>query len=159
MRRVIFILFLFLFSLRIQAQETEVRQYSVKGVITDEKGAAIMSGNISVHYIPDSTQLLITTSDEKGRFSITLKPGTYFLKFSSLNYEEKIIRDIIVSDKDIDIGSVSVKAKIKLLQEVIITSEKKLMDLELDKRVYNVSQDVNSIGANASEILENIPSV
>ena len=118
-----------------------------------------MSGNISVHYIPDSTQLLITTSDEKGRFSITLKPGTYFLKFSSLNYEEKIIRDIIVSDKDIDIGSVSVKAKIKLLQEVIITSEKKLMDLELDKRVYNVSQDVNSIGANASEILENIPSV
>lgn len=159
MRSLTFILFLFLFSLHIQAQENEPKQYSVKGMITDEKGTGIMSGNISVHDVSDSTQLLMTTSDEKGRFTITLKPGTYFLKFSSLNYEEKTINDVIVSDKDIDVGTVLIKAKIKLLQEVIVTSEKKLMDLELDKRVYNVSQDVSNIGANASEILENIPSV
>ena len=106
-----FILVLFIFSLQIQAQENEVKQYSVKGVITDEKGAGVMSGNISVHDISDSTQLLTTTSDEKGRFTFTLKPGMYFLKFSSVNYEEKTISDIIVSDKDIDLGTVSIKAK------------------------------------------------
>ena len=40
-----------------------------------------------------------------------------------------------------------------------MTSEKKIMELKLDKRIYNVSQDVSNIGANASEILANIPSV
>ena len=46
-----------------------------------------------------------------------------------------------------------------MLTEVIVNAEKKLMALELDKRVYNVSLDVSNIGANASEILANIPSV
>ena len=64
-----------------------------------------------------------------------------------------------ISATDLNLGKLVIKATAATLSEVVVTSEKKLMELKLDKRVYNVSQDVTNIGSNASDILANIPSV
>ena len=157
-RQLLVILFLIPGSLFSQAQ-IESNQFSISGIITGEKGATIPYSNISLHKTADSSQVADTSSDEKGKFSISIAPGSYFLKISFLFYEEKLLPGLIIADKDIDLGSISLKAKTKMLAEVVVVSEKKLMAFELDKRVYNVSQDVSNIGANASEILANIPSV
>lgn len=143
----------------LQAQTTDTTQFNINGTITDEKGSTIPYSNISLHKTADSSQVAITASDEKGKFNISAVPGSWFLKISFLSYEEKKVANIIITDKDIDLGSISLGIATKTLSEVTVTSEKKLMELELDKRVYNVSQDVSNIGANASEILGNIPSV
>ena len=45
------------------------------------------------------------------------------------------------------------------LDEVVVTSEKKLFNYEIDRKVYNVDQDMMSRSGSASEILQNIPSV
>lgn len=157
-RRILLILFLVPGCLFTQAQ-IESTQFSLSGIITNEKDIPIANGNISLHKTTDSSQVAVTSSDEKGKFGIAVAPGTYFLKISFLSYEEKILDSVILADRDVDLGSILLKAAIKMLTEVVVTSEKKLMSLELDKRVYNVSQDVSNIGANASEILANIPSV
>lgn len=159
MIRLTVILMFILFSTTVISQVTVSRQYSISGIITDTKGTTIPFANISLYRIADSSQVNATASDEKGGFSISAKAGSYYLKVSFLSYEEKRISGITVSDKDIDLGYISMKNTSKLLTEVVVTSEKKLMQLELDKRVYQVSQDVSNIGANASEILANIPSV
>src|SRR5688572_28785105 len=147
------------FTLYLNAQVDENKKYSVQGVVIDEKGKPISYSNILLYNLVDSVQVSATATDEKGKFGFSVIPGSYFLKISFLSYEEKVVQDISISNKDVDIGSVSLQASPKVLSEVVVTSEKKLMELQLDKRVYNVSQDVSNIGANASEILENIPSV
>ena len=147
------------FSLQLCAQTEESKKYAVRGVVTDEKGIAIPYCSISLYKITDSSRIATEATDDKGKFNLTVSPGSYFLKASFLSYEEKIINGIVVSNSDVDAGTVSLKASSKLLGEVQVTSEKKLMELQLDKRVYNVSKDVSNIGANASEVLANIPSV
>ena len=159
MKRVSAIVFQAFFTLYLNAQIDEGKKYSVQGTVIDEKGKLIPYSNILLYNVVDSSQVSATASDEKGKFGFSVAPGSYFLKISFLSYEEKIVQDISISDKDVDIGSVSLTTSVKVLSEVVVTSEKKLMELQLDKRVYNVSKDVSNIGANASEILENIPSV
>jgi len=159
MKRLSAILLQAFFTLYLNAQVDENKKYSVQGVVIDEKGKPISYSNILLYNLVDSVQVSATATDEKGKFGFSVIPGSYFLKISFLSYEEKVVQDISISNKDVDIGSVSLQASPKVLSEVVVTSEKKLMELQLDKRVYNVSQDVSNIGANASEILENIPSV
>ncbi len=152
------ILFLVAGCLFTQAQ-VKSTQFTLSGIVTDEKDIPVANSNISLHKTTDSSQVAVTFSNGKGKFGIVASPGTYFLKVSFLSYEEKILDSVIPADRDLDLGSISLKAAAKMLTEVVVTSEQKLMDLELDKRIYNVSQDVSNIGANASEILANIPSV
>ena len=157
MRLIAVILLQTFFSLQLFAQTDEKKKYSIKGIVTDEKGKLIDNCNILLYNSIDSSQVSATVSDEKGKFDLSVIPGSYYIKMSFLSYEEKIISAITINDKDVDVGSVSLQASAKVLSEVVVTSEKKLMELQLDKRVYNVSQDVSNIGANASEILGEYP--
>lgn len=159
MRLIVLIIFQTIFSLHLTAQTEDNRKYAVRGIVKDEKGKTIPYSNILLFSSSDSLQVAATASDDKGRFDLTVGPGTYFLKVSFLSYEEKLINGITVIDKDIELDPIAMRASAKVLKEVVVTAEKKLMELKLDKKVYNVSQDVGNIGANASEILENIPSV
>lgn len=159
MKLIASILLQIFFSLQLIAQTDEDKKYFIRGIVKDEKSRPIPYTNILLYNATDSLQLSATASDDKGKFDFAVIPGAYFLRISFLSYEERTVTGITVSDKDVELDSISLKAAIKVLSEVVVTSQKKLMELELDKRVYNVSQDVSNIGANASEILENIPSV
>ena len=62
-------------------------------------------------------------------------------------------------DKDITLGNLFLSAKAKMMNEVIVTSEKPQMKLELDKRVYAIGKDLSNVGGTASDVLSNLPSV
>ena len=147
------------FSILLVAQTEENKKYAIRGVVKDERGKMIAYSNILLFNSSDSVQVSAAASDVKGRFDFTVNPGSYFLKISFLSFEEKTISGINVTDTDVEVDSIFLRASGKILGEVVVTSQKKLMELHLDKKVFNVSQDVSNIGANASEILENIPSV
>ena len=157
---IIFIILLqFLCSIQIFGQTEENKKFSIRGVVTDEKRKPIPYSSVLLYNTLDSVQVSAAASDDHGKFNLSVDTGSYFLKISFLSYEERIISGINISDKDVELAPAILKTSIKVLNEVVVTAEKKLMELKLDKKVYNVSQDVSSIGANASEILENIPSV
>lgn len=46
-----------------------------------------------------------------------------------------------------------------MLQEAVIESEQNEMTMTLEKKVFNVTQDITSRGGSVSDVLENIPSV
>lgn len=150
-------LFVLIFS-SVSAQVNEEKKFSVTGIVVNDKGAAIPYSSVSLHKSTDSSQVLITASDDNGAFDLDVAPGSWYLKITFLTYDEKKL-PLTISDKDVDLGPVTLSTNAKTLSEVVVTSEKKLMELKLDKRIYNVSQDVSNIGSNASEILANIPSV
>jgi outer membrane receptor protein involved in Fe transport len=59
----------------------------------------------------------------------------------------------------VDLGSISLQSSTADLDEVVVQGEKTLMELSLDKRVFNVGKDLANAGGNASDILMNLPSV
>lgn len=142
----------------VPAQGPQDKKFSIKGIIINDKGSPVPFAGISLYKRPDSVYVSTVSSDITGQFNLTVSTGSWELKISSVSYQDKTVPfDITASD--LNLGYIEIKASATTLGEVVVTSEKKLMELKLDKRVYNVSQDVSNIGSNASEILGNIPSV
>lgn len=135
------------------------QEASVTGSVKDEQGQAVPFANLILYNQSDSTTAAGAVSDAEGKFELSAKSGTYYLKITFLSYEEKIIPNIALSGRPVNLGTVTLKASADMLKEVVIEGEKAQMELQLDKRVFNVSQDLSNIGANAADILGNLPSV
>ena len=98
-------------------------------------------------------------SDEQGKFSVPVEPGKYFLRISFLSYEEEVVPNVTISNSNINVGVVTLKEDSQVLEEVVVKGEKASMELQLDKRVFNIEKDLSNVGRNASDILGNLPSV
>ncbi len=159
MLRSCFCFVMFLTGFGAFTQDTTSPEFSIKGRIMNDQSKPVGLANITLYNKQDSASLKNVVSDEKGNFLVSVRPGIYFLRISFQSFEDKLIPDLAIADKDLDVGTVQLMTKTKTLQEVVVTSEKSQMKLELDKRVFNVSKDINNIGLNASDILNNIPSV
>ena len=143
----------------VYAQDTEQQGPLITGVIVDVRKIPIPYGNVAVHSITDSTLITGGVSDDKGKFQVPVKRGKYFLKISFLSYKEKLIPNVVVSDAKIDVGVITLQEDSQVLEEVVVQGEKASMELQLDKRVFNVQKDLSNVGRNASDILGNLPSV
>jgi outer membrane receptor protein involved in Fe transport len=142
----------------VSAQDQKDKKFSVSGTIVNDKGIVVPFASISLLKKQDSIAISTVTSDTTGQFSFSVSSGSWELKVSSVAYQDQTV-PFAISASDLNLGKLVIKATAATLREVVVTSEKKLIELKLDKRVYNVSQDVTNIGSNASDILANIPSV
>ncbi|MBU1821872.1 MAG: TonB-dependent receptor family protein [Bacteroidetes bacterium] len=100
-----------------------------------------------------------TTTGEDGSFSITTGATDFFVEVSFIGYESQSKRDINIRDGKVDIGVIQLAEDSRALQEVVVRGEKSRTEFKLDKRVFNVGQDLASTGASALEVLNNVPSV
>ena len=129
------------------------------GTVTDENGEAIPFANVTAYRSRDSSLAGGTATNEIGFYKLELRPGNYFLKYSFLSYETQTIYDVTLSHTPTMLRDIKLKIKTELLDEVEITADRSQMELKLDKRVFNIEKDLANTGANAAEILDNIPSV
>jgi outer membrane receptor protein involved in Fe transport len=151
------ILTFFLLSQILASAQTT--RYTISGRVHDELNKPVPFANAAVYSKSDSTLLTGAASDENGFFSIPINPGNYYLKITFLSYKETTIPNVNVVDGDINVGAITLKADTRLLETVEIQGEKSQMELQLDKRVFNVGTDLSSSGGNAADILNNVPSV
>ncbi len=98
-------------------------------------------------------------SDEMGRFQIPNTMENYYLKIEFLGYEELKIYSRDINSEVLDINKISLQKKSNNLQEYEVRAEKSQNEFKLDKRVFNVGQDVVSQGGSALDVLNNVPSV
>ncbi len=154
------------------------------GKIFDENGKPIDGASIQLIQNKMDTVikkkrdvvLAIKLSDKKGDFSIENLPvmGSFRLRISALGfklYEEKqsFIPDAnaaknmdvsnLLSMSDKDLGNIKLFTDSKQLQNVTVNATKPLLQLYLDKKVYNVEKDITSTGGTALDVMKNVPSV
>ncbi len=100
-------------------------------------------------------------ADEKGNFEIDLPLGTFFALVEFMGFEALKSSSFTLNPKQntMDLGTISLQSSTADLDEVVVQGEKTLMELSLDKRVFNVGKDLANAGGNASDILMNLPSV
>ena len=141
------------------AQDEPSDEYFIAGRLEDNNKQPVLFANVALYTTKDSVLSGGLASDENGKFSIPAKSGNYFLKITYLTLDEKIVPDVTVASQNVDLGTISLKSNAKVLEELVVKGEKSQMDLQLDKRVFNVGKDLSNIGSNASDILNNMPSV
>ncbi len=135
-------------------------QAMVAGWISNDKNEAIPYAAVEIYNSSDSTAITGAATDEGGKFSLNVPAGNYFLKVSFLAYAPKTITDIQLTENTMkSLGQITLEAEGILLDDLEIVEERSQMELHVDKRVFNVGKDMANIGSNASELLDNIPSV
>ena len=136
---------------------------SVTGFVKDSvKDSPLAFVNILLQNTTDSSKFEGTTTDHNGRFEFhSVRSGEYVIKISYLGYKNKITHQFTINSKNkkVDIGTILLKDTTVTLEEVLITSQKGLYNNSIDKKVYNVSQDIFSKSGSASDLLQNVPSV
>ena len=97
-------------------------------------------------------------ANEKGEFTIEVNQGIYDIIIESVGFEATTMKGVQIS-KTTPLGTISAKASSQTLSEVTVKGQKASMELNLDKRIFNVGTDAANKGATAAEILGNLPSI
>jgi outer membrane receptor protein involved in Fe transport len=101
------------------------------------------------------------TSAENGTFTIDKVPvGEYNLEVQFIGYKtfsQKI--EISSKNANVDLGSISLEPDIAQLDDVTIVAERSTIEQRIDRKVINVGKDLTTVGATASDIMGNIPSL
>lgn len=137
-------------------------QGSVRGKIVDkESNEALSFVNVAVYDRTTSKLLKGLFSDEKGLFQITDLPyGKYRLQVSMMSYKT-LTRDfdLTAEHKHESYKLLYLAEDSKQLEGVTVTAQRQTMKLEVDRKSFDVSQEILNAGGAASDVLENIPSV
>jgi outer membrane receptor protein involved in Fe transport len=135
----------------------------VHGIVVDEAARHPMQFvNVTVRKKSDSSLVTGMVTDKKGAFDITgIAPGEYFLRFSLISYTEKTTASFVIDQRrnSVNIGTVRITESSVKMDEVVVTSQKAMLNSAIDRKVYNVDQDVMSKAGSASELLQNVPSI
>jgi outer membrane receptor for ferrienterochelin and colicins len=97
-------------------------------------------------------------TNPKGDFDIDVVPGIYTIKLEFISFKSVLLKDQNLK-KSTNLGIVALAEDISQLNEVVIRAEKSTVEIKLDKKVYNVGQDMLVKGGTVSDVLENVPSV
>ncbi|MES2574736.1 MAG: outer membrane beta-barrel family protein [Bacteroidota bacterium] len=97
-------------------------------------------------------------TNPKGEFNIDINPGTYDIKIEFISFEPILIKGRSLSEST-NLGEIALEENVSQLSEVVVRSEKTTVDIKLDKKVYNIGNDLMVKGGTVSDVLNNIPSV
>lgn len=117
---------------------------------------------------------MLTT--KKGEFSIENLPimATYKLKITAIGYKtiEKRVNfemnmsaarsgdfSSMLSAVDKDLGNLKLEADAKQLENVTVSASKATLEMKIDRKVFNVEKNLNSVGGTAVDVMKNVPSV
>ncbi len=134
----------------------------VKGKVLDKNSDEPLGYvNVVVNKAGSSKMVKGAITDENGNFHIDeLDYGNYELLVSFVGYKELKRRFSLSRDKNTShFNALYLTEDAKQLKEVTVTGQKAIMKLEVDRKSFDVTQDIANAGGSASDVLENIPSV
>ncbi len=142
----------------------------VFGKIVDSAGHGISHASVMILKVaksgpsgkPHETLVKGISSQNNGDFSAEDLPGgtPLELSISAVGYSP-VTRDVMLMPRESekDLGNLSMTVATKQLQEVVVTASKPAMTVDMEKKVFNVSKDIMSVGGNGLDVLKNVPSV
>ncbi|PWB21505.1 outer membrane beta-barrel family protein [Flavobacterium sp. HTF] len=113
---------------------------------------------ISITALNDTKVIAGGITNPKGEFDIAVAPGVYDIKIEFISFKPIEIKQKTI-ENDTNLGVVNLSEDAAQLNEVVVRAEKSTVEIKLDKKVYNVGQDMMVKGGTVSDVLDNVPSV
>ena len=100
-------------------------------------------------------------TEDNGDFSFSdLRAGAYNVKVTFIGYKALVTKVIITPAKsEQDIGNLTISPDASQLKEVDVTGQRSTLELKVDRKVFNVGNDISSRGGTGLDVMKNIPSV
>ena len=118
----------------------------VSVIIQKNNDSVIVSGNLS---------------DESGRFTLTNIPkGNYRITASSVGFKNLEMPILVGSLNTVfDVGKMSLEPSEAQLDEVVVAAQKEIVSSNLEKKSFNLDDNVSQSGGSVLEAMRNLPGV
>jgi len=109
----------------------------------------------------DSSLITGTVTEDDGSFEISTTEDNFFVKVEYIAYNPSYVNIKRSEHKSgaINLKTISLSAKINLMGDIEVRSERSSVMMTLDKRIFVVGKDITSAGGTAEDVLRNVPSL
>lgn len=133
---------------------------SIKGIITSKENIGVIATSVSL-LKADSSLVMTGLTDVDGKFNLTgINPGDYLLKISNVEYVTyKTLVFMLKADENKIYPTIILKPSNKILNEVVVSTNKPLIEVRPDKIIFNVASSPSASGTNGLDLLKKAPGV
>ncbi len=129
-------------------------------VLDNETQKPVKGATLYMKHLEDGS-ITGDISDADGNVSVeNAKPGRYYVAVSYLSFAKH--KDTITVDPSgqaVKLGTIRLAPASSRMNEVSVTGEREAMELSVDKKVFNVSKNIASVGGTATDALKQVPTV
>ena len=134
------------------------QRYTISASIQDKNsGDFLPFATITLRNPANNKLIGGAVSDERGKAIIQSSVSNVEIQVDYVGFETLIFTKVL--SKRTDLGSLQLTPKENQLTGIDLVGRRSDVEIRLDKRVYNVGQNLNAKGTNVSDVLENIPSL
>jgi outer membrane receptor protein involved in Fe transport len=135
----------------------------IRGTVIDSNAHQPLAfASVILYKEKDSTFITGASTGTNGEFIFhNVTEGEYFIKVKSLGYSNKLVSNIKVyrEKAEYNAGTLPLTKTVLQTSQVEVTGERPNEELHLDKKVINVSKNLNASGGTALDVLQDQPSV
>lgn len=136
---------------------------TVIGIVSDSlNGQKIEYASVAIIAVADSAVKGGSVTGSDGSFSIAkLPPGNFMVRITFMGYKEWYSKPFAISvmNAQYDAGAIKLSPSSKEMSTVVIEEQRSDYTNSIDKKVYDVNQNITNSGGTATDVLQNIPSV
>lgn len=133
----------------------------VAGTIVDaSNGETVPYATVTLKDPASDKMIYGAVADMDGKFIISkIAPGTYKMVVSFVGYQEKVVSTITISNNRPvhELGPIQLAPVVKQLNEVLVETQRNLIEEKVDRTVYNAEQDETNKGGDATDVLRKVP--
>ena len=118
--------------------------------------------SIAIYRKNDSTLVSGAIADSTGKFLVDDAGfGRFYLTVDFIGYQKKAVDEVVLNprNRNKSLGKIYLQPASQALEGVDVTAEKNRIQYDIDKKIINVSKDLNAAGGTAVDVLRNTPSV
>ena len=124
---------------------------SVSGTVTEAaEGGAVPFASVALMSMRDSSIVAGQLAGDDGAFSLTELPfGRYRLQVNFMGYAPYSSVPIMLSPRtttSYDAGTIALSPRINALEEAVVIEEASSLEMLIDRRVFNVGNDLSAAG-------------
>jgi outer membrane receptor protein involved in Fe transport len=156
-KQLIFILLFILSFANVFAQKI-----TLSGKINDAKTKQSLPYiNVQVKTFSDDKFVTGTVTNSEGLFSIdNLNPGTYNITITALGFNPLKQKVFIGSASNfIELGTIELSENTQQLNEVVVVAKQDDVASKMDKKSYNVDDNISQKGGSVLQAMQNLPGV
>lgn len=132
--------------------------FKIKGRIIDELSKKPMP-YVSISVFNSDSLISGVLTDDQGLFDLRVSRSFSSLKIQYMGYEtweKTFYRPISMIN---DLGDIYMKPSAVMLEAAEVKAEKVTLEMNLDRKVFNVEKNIQTTGGTAQDVLQNIPTL
>lgn len=157
MKKSIVLFFIFLLAIQTYSQNAVISGR----VVEQSTNNSVPFANVLL--LADNSDEMVsgTITEDNGRFVLEgLNEGNYMISISFIGYETMTLPVLIGKlNETYDVGRIRLQSSSENLDEVVISAKREIVGSGLDKKSFNIENNISQAGGSAMDAMRNLPGI